>query len=162
MRQITLTAYKFNELSESAKEKVIEKHYENEDYYFLSDDLTESCKDYLKEYECNYKDIKLYYSLCNCQGDGVCFTGLIEKNGVTLELKHFGRYYHARSTNMLFYDENGEDIDDNKELSDIYFDICKRLENEGYNIIEYRMDNEEFGELSDANNYEYYENGELI
>jgi hypothetical protein len=162
MRTIETKVYSFSELSNEAKEKAIEKYYENENYPFLSDDLTESCKEYLKENNCIYRDIKLYYSLSNCQGDGLCFIGEIEKDGKLLKLTHNWRYYYASSVDMEFYDENGEEIEEVKELKDIYFDICNKLENEGYGIIEYRMDNEEFCEFSDENGYEYTEDGKRI
>ena len=51
MRTIETKVYSFSELSNEAKEKAIEKYYENENYPFLSDDLTESCKEYFKENE---------------------------------------------------------------------------------------------------------------
>ena len=162
MKTITLNVYKFNELSEDVQQKVIDKYYENETYPFLSEDLTESCKEYLKENDCNYSDIKLYYSLSNCQGDGLCFTGEIEKNGKCLKIQHTGRYYHSKSVNMIYWDEEGNNIEEVKELKDIYFDICNKLENEGYSIIEYRMDTDEFLDISESNNWEYYKDGEML
>ena len=162
MKTIILNVYKFNELSEDVQQKVIDKYYENKTYAFLSEDLTESCKEYLKENDCNYSGIKLYYSLSNCQGDGLCFIGEVEKNGKRLKLSHNSRYCHAHSVNMEFYDENGDETDEIQELKNIYFDICKKLEDEGYSIIEYRMDTDEFLDISESNNWEYYEDGEML
>ena len=162
MRIIETKIYTFQELSIESKEKAIEKYYENEDYYFLSEDLTESCKEYLTKNECAFRDIKLYYSLSHSQGDGLCFIGEIEKDGKCMKIQHTGRCYHSKSVSMIYWDEEGNNIDEVQELKDIYFDICNKLENEGYSIIEYRMDNEEFCEFSDENGYEYTEDGKRI
>lgn len=163
MRILETKVYKFNELSLEAKEKAIEKYYENENYHFLGDDLLESCKEYLREKECTFYNIRVFYSLNNCQGDGLCFEGeLFNKDGDEMTLKHVGRYSHAKSVEMNFYNSEGEEVDENKELKNIYFEICDKLEKEGYSIIEYRMDENEFNELSEANEWEYTETGSLI
>jgi hypothetical protein len=55
-----------------------------------------------------------------------------------------------------------EDSDEaTQELRDIYFDICSKLEKLGYGILEYRMDNEEFLELCEANEYTFLPDGTM-
>lgn len=162
MRILETKVYSFDELSEEAKEKAIEKWYENEDYPWMEEDLTESCKALLEENGCTFEDINLSYSLSYGQGDGLCFTGYISKNGNTLRLTHNYRYYFASSVEMNYTDSEGEDIEEVKELKDIYFNICKELEKEGYGILEYRMDFSEFSEHCEANNYEFTEDGKMI
>lgn len=159
MKTITQTIYRFNELSNEAKQKVIDNHYENEEYDFLYYDLSESLREYLKEANCEFYDIKLYYSLTNCQGDGLCFEGDVYKDGKRMMLKHIGRYYHSKSVEMSFFNEEGEEIEIDEELKDIYFTICNKLEKEGYSVIEYRVDFDEFNDFAEANEYEYFENG---
>lgn len=46
-------------------------------------------------------------------------------------------------------------------IQDIYMDLCRQLEKIGYDIIEYRMDIDEFTEHANANDYEYYETGRM-
>ena len=163
MKTIEINLYSFDELSDKAKENAIEKWYEKEDYYFLSQDLKESLISLLNERNIYYQDIKLLYSLSYCQGDGLCFTGILEKNGITLKLSHKYRYYYANSVDMLFYNQECEDIEEEdertEELKNIYFEICEILENEGYSILEYRMNDEEFSDLCDANGYYFTEDG---
>ena len=161
MKTIKIKLYEFEELSQKAKEKAMNKYYEREDYYFLNQDLKESLIYLLDERNVYYRDIKLLYSLSYRQGDGLCFTGILEKNGITLKLSHEYRYYYANSVDMLFYDKEGEDIEDERteELKNIYFEICKILENEGYSILEYRMNDEEFSDLCAANGYYFTEDG---
>jgi hypothetical protein len=154
--------YKFEELSDEAKERAIAKWYEDEDYPFLQDDLTESLKSLLSDNGCEYANIKTFYSLSYSQGDGLCFTGSITKDGKTLKLTHNGRYYYATSVTMDYYDEEmGDEIDAVEELKTIYFNLCYKLEKEGYAILEYRMDNDEFADNCDANNYEFDEYGNI-
>lgn len=161
MRTETINIYKFSELSEKAKKRAIGKYYEIEEYPFLCEDLTEDVKDFLRSKNCNFENISLLYSLSYSQGDGLCFTGVIEKDGRELRLTHSYRYYFAESVSMQFVDENGEEVDEIEELKNIYFEACKRAEKQGYSILEYRMDENEFSEFSDANEYEYNEDGTI-
>ena len=68
----------------------------------------------LNKLEGIHSDINLLYSLSNCQGDGLCFTGNLEKNGIHLSLTHSYRYYFAKSVTMIFTDEEGEEIEDER------------------------------------------------
>ena len=160
MRTEQLTILTFQELTIKAKEKAIENYYNKEEYHFLSEDLTENLKEYLKEKGCEFYNLHLYYSLSNSQGDGLCFIGSIFKNGIHLKLTHNGRYFFAKSVTMQFFDEQSEEIEGNEELKTIYLDICNRLEKEGYSMLEYRMNFEEFAEYCEENKYEFLENGE--
>lgn len=162
MRTIRIKAYKFNELSDTAKKHAIEKWYENEDYPWLQEDLTQSLHAILEEKGCTFKNLELLYSLSYSQGDGLCFTGSISKNGKTLNLTHNYRYYFARSTEREYLDEDGEYIDKDPELSEIYFSTCAALEKEGYGILEYRMNHDEFSEHCEINNYEFYADGVML
>jgi len=165
MKTISINLYKFSELSEEAKQTAIQKYYESEEYPFLEDDLTENCCELLREKDIDINNINLFYSLSYSQGDGLCFTGELKKDGITLNLTHNGHYYYAKSVNMEYYDADGEEIEEEnetaQELKSIYFDICDKLEKEGYSILEYRMNNEEMSELCEANDYYFLENGTM-
>lgn len=162
MRTIESTIYKFEELSAEAKEYAKRKYYESEEYPFLCEDLTESCKCILDEANVKYEKLRLLYSLSWSQGDGLCFIGELEKDGKELRLTHNYRYYFANSVSMQFIDENGEEVDEIPELKNIYFEVCEKLEREGYGILEYRMTDAEFSEHCEVNEYEFTEKGEQI
>lgn len=160
MRVRTYNVYRFKELSKEAKANAIAKWYEKEDYPFLSEDLQESLKGLLEQNKIKYNDdLKLFYSLGYCQGDGLCFVGNFEYKGKHYKIIHNYRYYFAESVGISEITEEGEEnylpFQENKENLFIkkYLSICKELEKEGYNILEYRMDNKEFGELCESNDY---------
>jgi hypothetical protein len=167
MKTIETVVYNFDELTKEAKEKAIQKYYENEDYSFLPDDLMRQFKYLAEENGITYADIRLLYSLSYSQGDGLCFTGTIRKNGINLFLTHNWRYYYAKSVHMVFTeDESGEEVEPETnelafDLQTLYLDICSILEKLGYGILEYRMDNEEFLEMCEANDYTFLPDGTM-
>ena len=73
MKEITIKAYTFEELSKDVQERLIEKYRQYDDYsYDLEYFLTERLR------ELTGLSFDLEYSLCYCQGDGLRFTGRIE------------------------------------------------------------------------------------
>jgi len=166
-RKFKVTTYKFSELSPEAKEKAKKSYYESvqygcEQYEFLQENLTEILKADLKEAGIEYEDLEVLYSLSYSQGDGLCFTGKFKDNDFSVVITHRGRYYHSNSVDFQFYDEAGEEIEDNEEFKKWYKDECKKLEKEGYAEVEYIMDDKEFSELSDDNGWEFTEDGTIF
>ena len=161
MKQLNTTVYDFNELTTEAKEHAIAEWYEAETYDDLGDILTELIKADLDEAGAEYDNIKVYYSLSCCQGDGLCFTGSITKDGKTLFLTHNYRYYFASSVEMVYQNQDGEEIGEVAELKNIYFATCRRAENAGYEEIEYRMSPEDFSYLCESNGYTFLHNGTM-
>jgi hypothetical protein len=188
MRTITVNVYKFSELEQKVQEHIIKKHYENEDYSFLDDDL-------LAELLCSdtyFSDVKLSYSLGSCQGDGLSFSGefdlekwLNEKETLLPRVKRAvlqymkiksngnqGRYCCARAdqvegvykyTPFRVYprlDKVCGNIVAN--VGKYYVSLCKHVEKTGYAEIEYRMSAEKYSEFADANDYEYDVHGNLV
>lgn len=185
MRQITVNVYKFNELSKEVKETVIKRYYENEDYPFLTDDLLERLKEEDKKKV--FSNVKLAYSLSCCRGDGLSFSADIDvsawladacyadeyKERIINGVYHAGskgnkgHYCYASTSDIVLESESGLSDEIEKHIEKIqadiavyYLNICKTLERTGYSILEYRMSIEEFNEHAEANNYEYYEDGE--
>lgn len=80
MRKETIEIFKFDELSEEAKE-VARKNYRkflNEDFYYESDTITQNMEEYIDSKSNRLiDDLKIRWSLSCCQGDGVSFTGTI-------------------------------------------------------------------------------------
>lgn len=187
MKTKSYSVYTFDELSEKAKEHAKQKYYENEDYPFLGEDLKESLKDRAPY----WKETELQYSLSCCQGDGLSFSGTLDlkaflekffpamkRAGVMLEYIYKiystgnkGHYqYAARAQVDIDYnytrgrqhkrlDKLAESIVE--KVRDEYMDVCKKLEKEGYGILEYRMTDDEFAEHCEVNNYEFTEDGTL-
>lgn len=123
MRIITqeVKIYSYSELCEKAKNKVRNDYIES----LNSDIFTKRVIEDLQEK--GLKNLRPYYSLCYCQGDGLCLYGKIEFEEITGELKnifyknfelsdykalkklkeysqisfnHIGRYYHKYSVDI--------------------------------------------------------------
>jgi hypothetical protein len=167
MQTITVKyqVFNFQELNREAKEKAIKDHYEAEEYPFLESDLIESLKALLEQKKVKYDNIKLLYSLSYCQGDGLCFTGNFEYKGKHYKITHSYRYYFSKSVEIeeIKEDENIYlPFQDNKDhpFIKLYLSICKELEKEGYGILEYRMNDKEFAEFCESNDYKFLKTGE--
>jgi len=174
MRQELINVYKFNELSEKVKEKVINRFREHEDYIMLKDNLTEMLHDELKKHNIEVlSNLKLGYSLSNSQGDGVNFTGVFEwdNNVVTITKTNY-HYEHYKTVTKEY--ERFDSDNDNIYLSDeeynkldidfsiIYKQICAVIESAGYDEIEYRLKESTIIENIEANDYEFYDNGDIF
>ena len=126
MRIITkeFKVYKYEELSEKTKEKVKQDYINNLD----ANDFTYTIIEDL--HSIGLKNIRPYYSLSYCQGDGFCLAGHIDFDEINSELKkifckdfilsdykilkslkdysyidfnHIGRYYHKNSVEIDIY-----------------------------------------------------------
>lgn len=123
MRTITKDIYNFSELSEEAKKKVLEDNRDwhvDSPYWYTC--VTEAWKD--KLLELGYTDVDIQFNGFYSQGDGACFTGLIdilkwiEAHELQKEfdllyssdkygtydwygaITHEGRYYYSKSTDV--------------------------------------------------------------
>jgi hypothetical protein len=179
MKKITVvySVYHFKELSREAKDRAIKDWYEDEDYPFLEDNLTESCKGLLEQHKITGGPT-LGYSLSYSQGDGLNFTGSFQWRGYSVNISHSWRYPFASASEITLYDKGDEELisasaridpelDKSKEgkklnqFIKIYLDICRQLEKEGYGILEYRMDDKEFAEHCKSNGYNFFKNGKM-
>ena len=77
MRVKIIALYKFNELSKDVQKKVIDR-YRDRLADLLNDDLKEDMNWKLNNYAGGL-DFELAYSLNYCQGDGVSFTGSVDR-----------------------------------------------------------------------------------
>ncbi len=195
MRIITkeYKVYKFEELTEEIKEKVIEKWYENEDYPCLTDTLEQDLENHFDE-KGIFSDTTLNYSLSHCQGDGLNFSGDIDlkkfldciysiklpewkKRGLceyvykVYSTGNDGRYCFANKNDIDFtynYSDKKYKYLDKlfykvyHEIQNYYMTICEGLKKAGYDEIKYRMNNAEFKDHCESNNYEFLENGEIF
>ena len=183
MKTKTINIYEYNELSEKAKEKALNAWREDFDSYALQVCLDNNIEELLakhgirvlrdlKGYESKYA--KVYFSLSNCQGDGVMFEGVFsfpvssEKVGgqwkrYEVKVKHSGRYYHSNSKDVEIVGDNeveaGEEV--YKEFEQVYQIICKELEKAGYEFIDDMQSEEAFEEACNANEYTFREDGTM-
>lgn len=81
MKEITIKAYEFEELSEDVQERLIREYRQYEDY--TSYDLEHYLNERLKEL--TGLSFDLAYSLNNMQGDGLRFTGQIDGEEIDKE-----------------------------------------------------------------------------
>lgn len=110
MRKIEkiINVYKFDELNESVKRKVLEDRMEIEknDYcnYCLESDMREKAKELLDEQFENATFEDVYYSLSYCQGDGVMIT-------FQLGIEDFNKNYHIFNDEEMRYIKDYDIID---------------------------------------------------
>lgn len=176
MRIEKIPIYKFDELSDEVKDKVITKFREGNDFPFLSDDLEEELKSLLEENKIEVLDgLKLYYSLSYSQGDGVCFVGNFKYGKCRISIEHKSNYVHYKSVNISI--ELYDDIDEEEneiylspkehddvldEFKSIYKTICNKIEKDGYSIIENENTEEAIKDVIECNEYEFYKNGAIF
>lgn len=155
-----IQVFEYDELSEDAKEKALIEHNENNDYYFLEEDLSEYLKQLLEENGIKSDDVKLEYDLSYCQGDGVNFEGNFEYKNINFDIKD----------NCINYFMDNDENDALKidfidaiytEFKEVYKEICDKIKKSGYSQIEYELSEENFKEICDANEWTFRENGKL-
>jgi hypothetical protein len=149
MKEYTVTRYSFDELSETAKEKVIQRTREDLHNWLSEREITEYLTDKLiEELGSNAEELEIAYSLSYCQGDGVAIYGRLWKSesltwpeGVAyLELTRnqwANHYSHYNSFNVSAYDEEGYELGlDLSVVEGQLRDLCRDLERYGYRCIE--------------------------
>lgn len=187
MRTEALDIYKYEELSDDAKEKAREWYRKDleADSEYVIDDAKEIAA--LMGWEID----KVYFSGFWSQGDGACFEGRLRyKKGcaksvtshaprdkelhriakawqgvqrrnfyaLTASVKHRGHYHHEMCTEFDCGDASAEVEDDIKEIArDFMLWIYKQLETE-YN---WQNSDETVEENIIANEYEFTEDGEI-
>lgn len=187
----TVEIYSFTELSDKAKNTAIEKHKENSEIFldFFNDDCIETIKESgfrgnIKlqyslscsqgdglSFSCDYFDnlnvlfievlgtekqktidciINNISFKCDGNNGHYCYAS---KNDISLEL---GNYYVKSSTNL-------DDIilKVESKLKDLYIDLCKQLEKQGYDEIEYQYSDEYIISELIENDYYFKENGQI-
>ena len=174
MRQEMVNIYGYDELSDKAKARVLKRYREHNDFPFLSDNLKGELDSLLEENKIEVQQkLQLYYSLSYSQGDGCCFIGDFIWNNYRISIKHKGMYYHYNSVDINIdskFDSEGEDIEmpyDEEvtvyeEFKSIYKKICDKLEDSGYAIIEYENSEEYIKDNIEANEREFYDNGDIF
>jgi hypothetical protein len=143
MKTITTEVYGIDELDDKAKDKARQWYKDADDYPFLEDYMLETARELLTDAGIVHNDdIKVYYSLSWCQGDGAMLegSGVWTHDGITYTwtAKHAGMYYHYNSKSTTLTYDDGVDADDDimETFNDLYVDICRKLEKAGYGYID--------------------------
>ena len=162
MQTKTYNIYTFDELDEKGKEKARDWYRQGNDYPFLSEDMEEKARQLLEEEGIITDDIKVFYSLSYCQGDGA----MIEIKGTwktyDVRVTQSGMYYHYNSKDIYLQDsETGEDVEESieDEFNQVYIDICQKLEKHGYQHMEHDDSDENVEEIILANEYTFLSDG---
>jgi len=191
MKTIEIQLYSFDELSEGAKQNAIEKYRNSDHVYldFFNDDAKEQiensgfkgnvslsyslsyCQGDGLSFSCDYFD-KLNELFTEVLGTGKQKTIDCLINNSSFKLKSNNHHYcYASKSDLDFYLDNyyvksQSNIDlvidkVREKLEDLYMDLCKDLENQGYQDIEYQRSDEAISENLIANEYEFTENGSI-
>lgn len=162
MKTKTINLYSYSELSKEAKEKAHQDWIANNTYTFLQDDLREYIHEELTDKGYTHTELTPLYDLSYCQGSGLMFEGTVtDKDGNTYTIKHSGRYYHERSTDITGVDKEGEEIDTKDFEENVYIPICQQVKQRGYEQIEYEDSLESFVTACEDNDYTFEESGKM-
>ena len=155
----TVNIYAFNKLNDTAKEKARDWYKTND---FGDDCLPSQLEELIKERleaQGYYADItNVFYSLSYSQGDGVSFTGTLQKDGITYRVKQRGSYVHENTMNVEQENEDGE-TDDATEVLEMCKNIAKEAEKAGYTEIDYQNSDECVDENITMNGYTFTKKG---
>jgi len=191
MKTAEITIYKFNELSESAKETARSWWKESMDIEF--DGITESIQFKLEELGLPTEDVQ--WRLSCCQGDGVAFYGSLDveeylvKNKIkskfrklfdadkdllidNVEIYSNNSHYNHYNTMTVSYNEalyNGYENSSREQaledftdhLQEHIKDLSRDFEKEGYEEIERITSNEAVDESLNFHDFDFTEEGEI-
>ena len=196
MERITIETYKFEELDEKAQKKAIEWYREHAWDSHNDNQLTDDFCEYLEEngLVVDYTGgknthPKVWWSLGNCQGDGVAFEGKIDLDKLAAKhedvaalmkkvkeideeatsdfwfrISHSGHYYHENSMSV------DSECSDNEALHEIQAELqtiieglikewSRHCEKMGYDEIDYVNSDESIIEMIEANEYNFTKEG---
>lgn len=162
MKTKTITLYEYSELSSEAKEKALNKWRETNDDPMMQSHMINLLKEDLDARGIKYNEdsIDVRYSLSHCQGDGFMFEGILtDDRGRTITIKHGGGHYYHEYSKVIDYPEASEKKYANFDT--LYVNICKKMEREGYDHIEYTNSEESFIGECEANEWTFREDGTL-
>ncbi len=191
MQTVTINTYKFSELSEEAKKKAIDwyKDLESQDLLpFFADECNETleaagfvgakvsyslgwCQGDGLSFNADYYS-KLEELFLADLGAGKERTAKLLAESCTQVIKgNTGRYCYASKSDIdLYIDANNYNELNNinatvgrvlSSFEDLYMDICKKLEKQGYAEIDWSLSDECIIENIEANDYDFLETGKV-
>ncbi len=158
MRIVTkqIEVYKFDELSENIKRKMIEKEKQDifQDFidFTLYDLMAKKAQELVKKYfkNNNVKINNILYSLSWCQGDGAMFEFELYYYNKLVKIKNNGWYTHAKS----FYIDTWELTDKQEEqLNNKVLKMFEEFEAYGWDCVDFTVTDKEAAENLQQNEY---------
>jgi hypothetical protein len=165
--QNEIALYKYNELSEDAKERALQDFIEGDPVPFLEEEMEEYLHELLKKNKIKYdpEDVSVQYSLGNAQGDGANFVGTVYWKSYKVKITPKGGYcnQHNKSLEITSVKTGYEAGPEKYEYFDfdVYMPICEELERYGYEVINNEHSEENFRYICEANDWEFLEDGTL-
>jgi hypothetical protein len=166
---IKVPVYSIDNAPLSLKEKILDKYRDINDLINaeqLEEDLHDSLLEELKKFKIvPLGEIKTGYSLSYSQGDGFNFTGNVKFKGKSISISRGStQYQHERST-VIEADEENEKVNLAEVMNnfrEIYYQICKKMEDLGYKIDEINRSDEEVAETLRINDYRFDSQGNIV
>lgn len=161
------SVYLFKDLSEDAKEKARDWYRELNDDPMLQSHLINLLGEALEEAGLKVnqnggQDLDVRYSLSHCQGDGLSFTGDIERGGKHYKAVRSGHMYlHEYTMTVYEITDDGEEIDA-EEVTEECRKIARKIRDAGYDEIEYQNSAEYIDESMEANAYTFTSEGKRL
>lgn len=163
MKEITIKAYTFEELSEDVQERLIEKYRQYDDYndYDLEHYLNERLK------ELTGLSFDLEYSLNNMQGDGLRFMGQIDGEEINkLPFAHLVKdtrvtiisinpAYCWHTSYTVDIDIDAREDWDYQEYTDDEWEKLQNAVEEWYNSIKDKLEEEGYEYIEEVESDEY-------
>lgn len=159
MKTKTINLYEYSELTAEAKQKALDNWRETNDDPLFQSHMINLLKEELEDIGLKYDtdSIDVLYSLGHCQGDGFMFMGTFTYKGKSIVVTHSGGgYYHSLTARFDSEELSDEDV---SKFKTGYADICKKMEDTGYNEIEHANSEEVFEEVCEANGYTFRASG---
>ena len=162
MRLITKAVYKFDELSESAKQKAIEQYADIQvDYHWWEHiyDDAERIGLKIKSFDIYRKDIDIVYEY---NPDDVAFR-IFKEWGEGTDMYRLAKEYITKYNSMYATVEDDDCIYDTDEITELDNEFLKDLGEHFLSFLtseyEWRTSDESIAECIEANDFEFYENG---
>jgi hypothetical protein len=172
MKTISVNLYSINELEPKAKENALNKLRDLEAYY-INQNVSEN---FAIELEERKLDLKAFWSLSNCQGDGVAFEGSLSKNDILrlelatiedidaielecIDIKLHGRYTHENSMSLFSHCDNRANNVTIEKVEKSVLEYLQALSKEfkamGYNDIAHQTSDIVLIDMCEANEYTF-------
>lgn len=151
----------FDQLSKEAKERARKWWKDGNDYPFLEESIKEYTTHKLEKAGYDVSDLKVYYSLSYCQGDGVSFTANLTKGIERYEVNQRGNYTHEMTMSVYHEDEDGNETEEPAILEEMR-KIARMVEKMGYSYIDEENEDEIVDENITCNEYTFSLSGERM
>lgn len=161
------SVYKFDQLSDEAKEKAREWYREGYDDPMMQSHMINLTGEALeaagfKVNQYGGADLDVRYSLSYCQGDGFSFLGDIERDGKRYKVtQNSNHYYHEMTMDCVEVDDEGNETEAPKVLEELR-KIAREMARKGYEEIEYQQSAEVVDEVIEANGYTFTSEGNRL